>query len=339
MKEQQRLDFLDVAKGVGISLVVLGHLLSTNVLRQVIYAFHMPLFFFITGYIIYSNRIGFSKDRICKLFKSLLIPYFSFSFLYLFVYEWPASISGIKDLVFKTLCLRGMAPLWFLASLCFAELIFLFALQIKRDWIGHFLILILILINVFCFSKINLWNMNGYISQPLLFVMRTSLSTIFVGGGYYYAFYISNCREKYVYKAFRACLCLIMVVALVKGFNLNVNLHLYDFSNQPLFLITGWLGAIGTIEFCQMLHKCNWLKRLGQQSLGVMAVHYPITKMIGNQIQATFNDRWMQIMLCIVIAIPVIAASFWVTEMTGKYAPWLFGKNVKQKTCMSTIHK
>lgn len=38
---------VDVAKGIGILLVILGHL--KNPIMDFIYAFHMPLFFFISG--------------------------------------------------------------------------------------------------------------------------------------------------------------------------------------------------------------------------------------------------------------------------------------------------
>ena len=44
-----RLSFIDIAKGIGIILVILGHSLAygcQNALFSMIYAFHMPVFFF-----------------------------------------------------------------------------------------------------------------------------------------------------------------------------------------------------------------------------------------------------------------------------------------------------
>lgn len=58
-----RLDYIDVLKGFAIFLMVMGHALSwsysTDVVRtpdnafvrNLIYAFHMPLFFFLSGYV------------------------------------------------------------------------------------------------------------------------------------------------------------------------------------------------------------------------------------------------------------------------------------------------
>ena len=52
---------VDIAKGLGIFLVVWGHCLhNNNVLHDVIYLFHMPLFFFLSGFFIkrdlFNNR-------------------------------------------------------------------------------------------------------------------------------------------------------------------------------------------------------------------------------------------------------------------------------------------
>ena len=77
---------LDYAKGIGILLVVLGHVIQqTNCSSDIkyftvlIYSFHMPLFFMITGMILYKKDndtvIEISKE-IIKLYKRLLIPYF-----------------------------------------------------------------------------------------------------------------------------------------------------------------------------------------------------------------------------------------------------------------------
>ena len=44
--EKKRLEYIDIARGIGIVLVVLGHCLSQldGSLRTFIYSFHMPLF-------------------------------------------------------------------------------------------------------------------------------------------------------------------------------------------------------------------------------------------------------------------------------------------------------
>jgi fucose 4-O-acetylase-like acetyltransferase len=55
----QRIEWIDVAKGIGIFLVIVGHLISHdnfNLLADYIYSFHMPLFFFLSGLCLNNNR-------------------------------------------------------------------------------------------------------------------------------------------------------------------------------------------------------------------------------------------------------------------------------------------
>ena len=55
--DSKRLDFIDFAKGLGIILVVSGHLIGeakmefagSQAFRMFLYQFHMPLFFMISG--------------------------------------------------------------------------------------------------------------------------------------------------------------------------------------------------------------------------------------------------------------------------------------------------
>ncbi|MBR3226396.1 MAG: acyltransferase family protein [Atopobiaceae bacterium] len=51
-KKRTRIELLDIAKAITIFLVILGHTTSntdTIMYRRVLYAFHMPLFFFLAG--------------------------------------------------------------------------------------------------------------------------------------------------------------------------------------------------------------------------------------------------------------------------------------------------
>ncbi len=77
---RQRLEWLDVAKGITIWLMIIGHMPNyiPAVLREVIYSFHIPFFFMASGYCFKPEKYGlydFIKQRVRKL----LIPYIAFS--------------------------------------------------------------------------------------------------------------------------------------------------------------------------------------------------------------------------------------------------------------------
>ena len=62
-------------RGIGIFLVVLGHTYHNS---GMVYLFHMPLFFMLTGSVLNYTRHNYSIGR---RFKGIMVPYFIFSIL------------------------------------------------------------------------------------------------------------------------------------------------------------------------------------------------------------------------------------------------------------------
>ena len=90
MSKAVHIRWVDQAKGIGILLVVVGHaLVDRNVfmpLFRLIYAFHMPLFFFLSGYVWSSKVSACSLYNVLERnFKNLLVPYLFFGFSSYFI--------------------------------------------------------------------------------------------------------------------------------------------------------------------------------------------------------------------------------------------------------------
>lgn len=49
MTKSNRIEEVDISKGIGMVLVIMGHLCVSASLRNFIYSFHMPLFFILSG--------------------------------------------------------------------------------------------------------------------------------------------------------------------------------------------------------------------------------------------------------------------------------------------------
>ena len=65
---------LDITKGIGIILVIIGHFSFLPLqVWKFIFSFHMPLFFIVSGYLFKPKGI---KESLSKDFKRLMIPYF-----------------------------------------------------------------------------------------------------------------------------------------------------------------------------------------------------------------------------------------------------------------------
>lgn len=62
MGEEKRLDYIDYCKGIGIIFVILGHTYyGPQIVYNIIYCFHMPLFFILSGFTFNKKnlKIGF----------------------------------------------------------------------------------------------------------------------------------------------------------------------------------------------------------------------------------------------------------------------------------------
>jgi polysaccharide biosynthesis protein PslL len=70
----QRLQWVDVLKGIGILTVVVGHIWQAP--SKYLLLFHMPLFFFVSGYL--YKPVADNKKYLIKKSLQLLVPYISF---------------------------------------------------------------------------------------------------------------------------------------------------------------------------------------------------------------------------------------------------------------------
>lgn len=67
----RRVKYFDIAKGIGIICVILGHM-SIKPIDRFVFTFHMPLFFLISGYFMKEMD---NRKFILKKAKQLLMPY------------------------------------------------------------------------------------------------------------------------------------------------------------------------------------------------------------------------------------------------------------------------
>ncbi|TXB63712.1 acyltransferase family protein [Vicingus serpentipes] len=83
-----RKEYIDIMKGIGIISVVAGHT-YIGITKQIIFLFHMPLFFFLGGYLFKTrtNQLQYIKDKSIHL----LLPYISFLLLLYFPFYYPSA--------------------------------------------------------------------------------------------------------------------------------------------------------------------------------------------------------------------------------------------------------
>lgn len=136
----KRTDWVDYAKGIGIILVVYGHLLSSGyhsdlgIPKQffgfsdsIIYGFHMPLFFLLSGlFVEKSLQKHGSRKYLYNQLRRLVYPYFIWSILQMSVEvifsnhtQKGTSLSDILVIVYQP-----WGQFWFIYALFLMQLIF-----------------------------------------------------------------------------------------------------------------------------------------------------------------------------------------------------------------------
>ena len=73
LNKELRITFVDIAKGIAILLMVVGHVFSLPTpLKHAIYSFHMPLFFMMSGYFARKENVRTLAKRMVPM---LIVPY------------------------------------------------------------------------------------------------------------------------------------------------------------------------------------------------------------------------------------------------------------------------
>lgn len=122
----ERIEWIDVAKGIGIILVIAGHTFQLS-WSGPIYAFHLPLFFLLSGlFAMPAYELTFS-GYVKKIAKRLIIPWMVMLVLSMIVCllipTWRAQLTAasiIRDIYSANTNVFQNSSLWFLPCLFFA---------------------------------------------------------------------------------------------------------------------------------------------------------------------------------------------------------------------------
>lgn len=309
---KKRLDYIDSAKGIGILFVLIGHLCSLKFgLGQYLYSFHMPLFFIISGFLLFYNdswRDMSGKDIFIKKMKSLFYPYVVFSILAL-IYIYFAKNAGFIDGIRAFISLDGIGALWFLPSLLIAELVFIYIMKYldKFHLICLFIILVLTtLISMWGadLSYFTLTGVNKYLGLSI--INRSLIACIFIAIGYYLSSFKSRINKNKLIMI--AVVCFIINLCLFR-YNL-ANLHYSAIGNPILYYVnalTGSFAYIGIAELC--FAKVKLLIFYGKNSLILFVTHGPlgVIKLVEKIcVNLPVSLRWISMVVLLIVIETVI---------------------------------
>lgn len=258
--------WIDICKGIGIILVLLAHAINKDTVLWIsINQFHMPLFFFLSGYL-YTCK-GDLRLFIYKKIKGLYIPYIFASLLMYFVYvgiceENLSILEVVKILVmYRTGPLLG--AIWFLRVLFWAIIIYDVMNRLcKNKKVIYAISTILLVICV-------------HVILPL------KISNIMVALGF---IAIGNLWRDLKLKARNwYCIPCFIIVYLASLFT-RVSVSTNTYTIPALFILVTIIGTIGTISFSQIIMKVEVLLKslcwLGKKTIGIVIWQFVTFKVV-----------------------------------------------------------
>jgi fucose 4-O-acetylase-like acetyltransferase len=281
LKENERIVWIDIAKGIAILLVVFGHNLDEeNVVRMFVYSFHVPFFIMIGGY--------FYKDDsflpfLWKNAKQILLPY-----MLTIILQYVLCVL-LKGMYWSEACQRAFCTiicgktipsgyagsigvLWFLTTLFGVRMLFWIVTRCCREneWAKSLFVLLVVMAGIYVAQE-------GRLSLGNL---PWSLDLVLVAVGVYYVGYQLK-KGNVILELLRDKLCMVLCLCiwclgLVRGIYLE-----FAWRSYPGELTCMVIAVAGSILCCKVscyLEKVKVAKDvlswLGRGTLVILCIHH-----------------------------------------------------------------
>lgn len=306
----QRISWIDTAKGILILLVILGHTISFPIGRNLINGFDMAAFFFLSGYLFSTQRIP--KQMLARKAKTLLLPYAVFSILLLLYFFAKAVFfhtefsltEGVLSVFFPIsgYWKSSVYGLWFLPCLFVTEMTVTLAYQLKAKC----RIIAWVCIVAACVGVFAIYFLFGIVSV----ITITPISICFFALGLL-------CKSKQVIidkmKSvwIGATLLLLYLGLIALHFFLTKNRIMFDFSSMqfgiaPLFFLHALAGIGFVISLSQLFPTSRILHFFGRNSIYFYGLHY-ITLSICSNLLSRFGNEIIVYVCTVLLTTAVVS--------------------------------
>lgn len=278
----KRIEYIDMLKGFAMVLVILGHMTYTpRELKILLYIFHIPLFFFLSGFTFSIKKYNNFLEFFIKKFKTIVIPYFLLNiavFLFRAIILQPESILKIDILGFvKSLIIADRLhiyfQLWFLTSLFLSELVSYFIVKYSDNWLKWTLSFGILIILSFAGK---LLYMNDFY---LIWSFDTvPYATIFLLSGYIIKLNINKLEKLLRFRYFLPITVATIFIGIInyKLSEVRVDLYYQDTGYLPLFFVAAYLGIWSSFIFFKNINTIYYIEYIGKNTLVYYAFHSPI---------------------------------------------------------------
>lgn len=287
---------ISIVKSIGIIFMVIGHSGCPTCLHDYIYMFHMPLFFFCSGYFFkpvdQSNQI---KHFIIKRLKKLYFPYVKWSILFLILHNtfyniniynniygyngMVSSLYSINDYLNRFInilfAMRGSEQLlggfWFIRVLFISSILLCIIYFLKGKYNFKYSIYPLLLISLITTKYFN-------ISFPIIGNIPLIIyGLFFLLLGYTY----KRIENKKIYNiGYFVLFTIIVVIGSQTNFS---NMLSYNYTDIISYLAFATIGIISIFCISSVLKKTKIAKLLiyiGNNTMIILSLHFITFKLV-----------------------------------------------------------
>jgi len=350
--DHSRLKYVDYAKALTIFLVIVGHTNDPYIpgkswfYLDFCYAFHMPLFFMLSGFFLRArNNPGEVKlsDCLRKDFFALIIPYFIWGCIYMqFSYRKWFQLAYGSWLNLRTI--GTLTSLWFLP-----------VLFLSKNYCNAI------------FIAGGKWKLRpellGWIALPLLFVIGFALphnnaldgnhignfwgfDIAFVAAGFVMAGamlrpFFDRLAKGTLWTSL--ALSAVMTAVFWVSFNMERPLLTAGVDNTMAMcnaeygligycLVNAFSGSFALISFCIVLEKLcpgnRTLLFIGANTMGIYLIHKHIIYALKGLFQYYGTPPIADLRMALVVAVPALLFAMLIMLFVMRYVPHLLGKRV-----------
>lgn len=303
-------------------MTVLGHCLVFSGFVEsrafaVIYAFHMPYFFFLSGYL-YKKKV--SCEYISSKVKTLLVPVIIYQSIKLVFYGILFSLR-LQDKYYYI----SFDGYWFLTTLLYITIMYyavdLIAERGEDERIKHLIrvssVIILLVLGLIYPASIS--------DQP-----NQTIATAFVGYFFYvFGFYIR--KYEYHRKRIEQRLCtgfvglflLAILIVTVRANTRTIDMYTSRYSITWIFLAHALLGTVGMYYVTVMINTNRLLEFFGKNSITVLLMHTPIVKAIPPALRISGASNWMILAITTFLSIFISCTAI---AIFNRYMPFMAGR-------------
>ena len=260
---------VDILKAIGMLFVIAGHAFGyKNDFSLYIHAFHVPIFFFVSGYLFHLYK---AKKFCLSKFKRLILPYLGYGLANFLICILIIKNFDIMKYI-KSFCLYNNEPsipvagaLWFLTALFFANVLFFISIRILKKY-AIILIVLIATLEMCCKIKLPYSLDTAVCMLPIMYA------------GYLFKEFDSKFKLTNI-QNFLVAFVLLVIISFTIFLNGDVNTRTNVYLNPYLFYFNAIFASIGYFylsKIIEVIKYSNILALIGKFSLEYMCIHQVI---------------------------------------------------------------